>query len=240
MKISSKFKLLPDSIDIILPLYNSNSLLLCNGTLYECNFKGEKYSKHPSNLSGVHQIALIESADDVLLLMEDRKEIKRISNKRLVTTFVRTDNVEQWYNGVGGAAEQAYACIAHNTRYKGSEISLLDEFGRMLMSLDYHMPSLYRFTCLVFLDSYKRNKLLNVHTGKVEIIKFTQDYVCKKKTNTRATIDTTKTYSGSVGTNCVSTFKQMSQWIVGAISWWLCLTTTPFISWTSPCPSRSF
>lgn len=96
LKISSKFKLLPDSVDIILPLYNSNSLLLCNGTLYECNFKGEKYSKHPSNLSGVHQIALIESADDVLLLMEDRKEIKRISNKRLVTTFVRTDNVEQW------------------------------------------------------------------------------------------------------------------------------------------------
>lgn len=76
LKIWSNFKLLPDSIDYVLPLCNSKILFfVCKGTTYECDLKIGKYSKYRSKLSGVHQIALIESSGDVLLLMEDRIEI---------------------------------------------------------------------------------------------------------------------------------------------------------------------
>lgn len=105
LKISSTLKLLPHSIDHVLPLYNSKIFLLCKGTMYECDLKIEKYSKYRSKLSRVYQIALIESSGDVLLLMEDRKEIKRISNGSLVDTYVRMDDVEERYNWVGGAGE---------------------------------------------------------------------------------------------------------------------------------------
>lgn len=60
------------------------------------------------------QITLIPSCGDVLILMKGGKSIKRISNGKLVTTYVKTDNVKERYDGVGSTGEQAYACTVHD------------------------------------------------------------------------------------------------------------------------------
>lgn len=82
-----------------------------------------------------------------------------------MTTYVRKDDMEERYSRVGRPGEHDYACIAHEIRKSGTtylvpEISLLDEHGRVLMSLN--MPSLYRGTFQFILYSNEQNKYIKI------------------------------------------------------------------------------
>lgn len=110
------------------------------------------------------QITLIPSCGDVLLPMKNGNCIKRISNGKLLTTYAKTINESECYFGVGPAGKQAYACIVHDLdkRNWGSEkISLLDEFGRILLSLC--LPKYNLSTCHLMFSSDERNKLFRTY-----------------------------------------------------------------------------
>lgn len=144
------------------------------------------------------QITLIPSCGDVLILMKGGKSIKRISNGKLVTTYVKTDNVKERYHGVGSTGEQAYACTVHdmNVDKTGFEkMSLLDEFGRILMSLC--LPEILYPTCIsrMIFCSNERNKFFKTYEKTLQL-----DYINDDN------IKTAKSYNGSLGTSPVSAF----------------------------------
>lgn len=150
LKMSMKFKFCLHSIVNIVPLGNSKTLILIDETVYDCDVK--KRGVNPQLiLSNVLQITLIPSCGDVLLLMTDRKCIKRIASGKLQTTYAKTNDFCELYYGVGPAGKEAYACLAHDKDINSPElgtISLLDEYGRILMSvsLTEHLYS----TCRIF------------------------------------------------------------------------------------------
>lgn len=123
-------------IDNIVPLQNSKVLLLSNGTVFNTDFQKEELY-HESILWNVHQIALVQPCGDVLSLSKSRKDIQRIYRGSLVTRFINTKNDFERYECVGSAGDQAYACIVHSIKrgkYWITELSLVDEFGRILIS----------------------------------------------------------------------------------------------------------
>lgn len=160
LKMSMKFQFHSDSVTNIVPLENSKTLFLMNETVYICDVKKRGLNPHLI-LSNVLQITLIPSCGDVLLLMKNEKCIKRISNGKLVTTYAKTNNVNEFYYGVGPTGEQAYACILHDLnkcKWGNEKISLLDKFGRILMSLC--LPEHRYSTCRLIFCSDERNKFL--------------------------------------------------------------------------------
>lgn len=163
LKMSMKFKFRSDSVINIVPLENSNTFVLKKETVYDCNVK-KKGLNHQIIFSNVLQITLIPSCGDVLLPMKNGNCIKRISNGKLLTTYAKTINVSECYFGVGPAGKQAYACIVHDLdkRNWGSEkISLLDEFGRILLSLCLTKYNLS--TCRLMFSSDERNKFFRTY-----------------------------------------------------------------------------
>lgn len=99
LKMSMKFQFRSDSVANIVPLENSKTPFLMNETVYICDVKKKGLNAHLI-LSNVLQITLIPSCGDVLLLMNDEKCIKRISNGKLVTTYAATNNANEFYYGV--------------------------------------------------------------------------------------------------------------------------------------------
>lgn len=103
------------SIDNIVPLQNSEILLLSNGTVFNADVKKDE-PYHQNILTDGHQIALIQSSGDVLSWKKSRKAILRISRGSVFTTFISTKEGNESYECVGPAGEQAYACVVHSTK----------------------------------------------------------------------------------------------------------------------------
>lgn len=195
LKMSMKFKFCSDSIVNIVPLGNSKALILIKETVYDCNV--QKRGVNPQLiLSNVLQITLIPSCGDVLFLMKDRKCINRIATGKLQTTYTKTNNFCELYYGVGQAGEQAYACLAHdkNIYTPGmGKISLLDEYGRILMSVSLivHLTS----TCRLFFCSDERNKIFRIYEYTLYLDSINND-----------NIEAIKSNDGSVGTSPICAF----------------------------------
>lgn len=163
-----------------------------NETVYDCNVK--KIGLNPQLIL----TNVLSSCGDVLLLMKDGKCIKRISNGKLVTTYAKTNNVKEHYQGVGPAGEQAYACIVHDMNKDKSgfeKISLLDEFGRVLMSLCLPEILCSSRICRLNFCSGERNKFFRTFEKTVYLDHINND-----------SIKTVKTYNGSLGTSPLSAF----------------------------------
>lgn len=97
---------------------------------------------------------------------------------------------------MGSTGEQAYACIVHdmNVDKTGFEkMSLLDEFGRILMSLC--LPEILYPTCICRMSfcSDERNKFFKTYEKTLQL-----DYINDDN------IKTAKSYNGSLGTSPVS------------------------------------
>lgn len=169
LKMSMKFKFHSDSVINIVPLENSKTFVLINETVYDCN--AIKRGLNPQTiLSNVLQITLLPSCGGVLVLMTNGKCIKRISNGKLVTTCARTMKVCECYFGEGPAGKQAYACVVHDLDKRNSrseKMSLLDEFGRILLSLC--LPK-YILSTLIFFRTYKKTQC-NVTLSKTTKLK---------------------------------------------------------------------
>lgn len=106
---------------------------------------------------------LILFCGDVLLLMKNEKCIKCIFNGKLVIIYVKINNVNEFYYGVGLIGEQVYVCILYDLnkcKWGNEKIFFLDEFGRILMFfclLEY----CYLICCLIFCFD-ERNKFFRI------------------------------------------------------------------------------
>lgn len=157
--------------------------------------------------------------------MKDRKCIKRISNGKLVTTYAKTNNVNDLYYGVvpagkeAYAGKKAYACLAHDlktNKWGFVKIFLLDEFGRILMSVSF--PASIYSTCHLVFCSDERNKFFSTYEDTVYLDNIRNDK-----------IETIKSYDGSLGTIPIYEFIPKDL-----------LVAVPFTFWTRPRLFRSF
>lgn len=179
-------------------MQNSEILFLSDGKVFDIDVKKDE-SDHQNILPDVHQIALVHPCGDVLSLSKSRKNIKRISRGRLVTRFISTKEDNESYECVGPAGGQAYACIVHSTKRDYlwiTELSLLDEFGRILMSFSVGSSLVLRMKIRGFV-CFEENKFIIINDGKaVQATCSINDDSIKKD----------HIYSGSVGTNPASSF----------------------------------
>lgn len=155
-------------------------LLLSNGKVFNIDVKKDE-SDNQNILSDVHQIALVQSCGDVLSLSKSRKNIKRIFRGRLVTRFISTKEDNESYECVGPAGRQAYACIEHSTT-RGylwyTKLSLLDEFGRILMSFTLDSPLVLRMKIKGFV-CFEENKFIIIDDGKAVQASINDDSIKK-------------------------------------------------------------
>lgn len=145
----------------------------------------------------VHQIALVQPCGDVLSLSKSRKDIQRIYRGSLVTRFINTKNDYERYECVGSAGDQAYACIVHSIKrgkYWITELSLVDEFGRIMISFTLD-SSLVLWMKIKGFVCFEENKFIIIDDGKAAQAIINDPSIKKGHI-----------YSGSVGTNPASSF----------------------------------
>lgn len=150
------FTFASDSIDNVVPLQHSKTILLSKRIVYGCEIKKNGDLKHRSILTAVHQIVLIPSCRDVLAMLKDRKCINHISSGSLVDhnfceckAFLR--NVFMCRTRKRASI---YACVAHrcdvNLSFRDYKISVLDEFERILITFAMQLknsPNYHRKFC---------------------------------------------------------------------------------------------
>lgn len=195
LKMSMIFKFCSDSVENIVPLGDSKTLMLIQGKVCDCDVKTRDLHNQVI-LSNVLQISLIPSCGDVLSIMRDQKQIKRITKGKLVTTYAKSNNANEVIVGVGAAGEHAYACIAHdiNKNKCGFEkLTLLDEFGRILKSLNLEQDIFS--TCRLIFCSDEKSNFFRTYQTTVRLANIKED-----------NIKTVKTYRGFVGTSPLSAF----------------------------------
>ncbi|XP_065928448.1 uncharacterized protein [Magallana gigas] len=192
LKVSMKFTFASHSIDNIVPLQNSKTILLSKGTVYDCDLKNGDL-KHRSVLTDVQQIVLIRSCDDVLSLMKDGKCIKRISSGGLLTTYVSTKRSNEVFECVGPGGEQVYACVVHRLYENSScifyNVSLLDDFGSILMTFAVKLTYAGLHFRRIFVTD-KKTTFVKIGYRSVKLVYGNEE-----------TFYTAKTYRGSVGTS---------------------------------------
>lgn len=159
-----KFKFASGPVNNIIPVWN---LFLRKEKVAFYDFdvkKGTLNHRKKNILSGVHQIVLIPSCGDVLTLMNSLQRVVRITKGSMVTTYISTKNPNESYCCVGYAGKQAYACIVHlveKNNYWTTKLSLLDQFGRMLMSF-----ILQDFSRCIYMFNVKRRIFVSDQTSK--------------------------------------------------------------------------
>lgn len=191
-----KFKFASGPVNNIIPVRN---LLLRKEKVAFYDFdvkKGNLNHRMKNILSSVHQIVLIPSCGDVLTLMNSLQRIVRITKGWLVTTYISTKKPNERYSCVGYASKQAYACVVHEVEknnYWTSKLSLLDHFGRILMS----------FTLLDISNCIKKRIFVSDETNKFVTM---DERTVKLVECTRDIIKVIKAYRGCVGTSPAYSF----------------------------------
>lgn len=107
------FKFASGHINNIIPLRNSQILLLLKEKIAFYDFDLKKGHRLKDISSGVHQIVLIPSCGEVLSLMNSLQCILRITKGGLITKYISTKKHHERYSCVGYAGRQAYACVVH-------------------------------------------------------------------------------------------------------------------------------
>jgi hypothetical protein len=142
-------------------------------------------------LRKVHQVAPITAFGDVLCVMEDYKEIKRISDGNMVTTFVYTTQSNESFRAVGSGGRQAYACASQVQYLSISKcnhltINLFNDFGVVLKTFGFGTLINYLSNLNLMKISDENNCILTTSSA-VHFLDLQQRKV--------------KTYEGSIGTN---------------------------------------
>lgn len=151
------FTFASDSIDNVVPLQHSKTILLSKRIVYGCEIKKNGDLKHRSILTAEHQIVLISSCRDVLAMLKDRKCINHTRVEVWsIATFVSAKLSYETYLCVRRTRKRAsiYACVAHrcyvNLSFRDYKISVLDEFGRILNTFAMQLrnsPNYHRKFC---------------------------------------------------------------------------------------------
>ncbi|XP_061169158.1 uncharacterized protein LOC133178480 [Saccostrea echinata] len=144
------------SIQGIIPIDSINVVLQSSNTVYLCNFEGEKFSMS-TILECVHQIAHIPATGDILAIMEDQKQIRRITfNRNVITKFIYTDQTNDYFCCLTSGGKEAYACVViystTSARYSNSShINLLNDYGVILKKIQ---KSSYYYTRALYWEGY--------------------------------------------------------------------------------------
>lgn len=80
--------------------------------------KGTLNHRMKNILSSVHQIVVIPSSGDVLLLMNCLQRIFRFTKGDLITTYISTKKPNERYSCVGYAGKQAYMHVLYTKSRK--------------------------------------------------------------------------------------------------------------------------
>ena len=113
-------------------------------TLVLCDADMKEYGiKHSIIAHNVYQIAKCSSTGELLFLLNNKKEIKRLSTKNTTTTFVFTKAQKEMFCALNNGGNQAYACVLLRC-YKDDKmkdfntfICLLNEYGVTLKKYLY-------------------------------------------------------------------------------------------------------
>jgi hypothetical protein len=192
-------KFLTKPIDGIIPLPNLYAFLLSSKTVYLCNLNKGDFDAR-AILSSVHQIAHIPASGDVLCVMVGFSEIKRISNRKIITRFVHTTCSNDKLKSVSSGGIEAYACASQECNHSESAkvlytVNLFNESGVILKKFDYDS--------FMFWDTWREIRYTNKNTcvramsNRIELVDLQQR-------------ETIKTYKGSIGTNPGSRFRMMN------------------------------
>lgn len=191
-----KFKFASGPVNNIIPVRN---LLLRKEKIAFYDFdvkKGTLNHRMKNILSNVHQIALIPSCGDVLTLMNSFQRILRITKGGMVTTYISTKIPNESYCCVGNAGKQAYACVVHvveKNSYWTTKLSLLDQYGRILMS--FTLLDISKCINKRIFVSDEANKFVTIDERTVKVVECTRDIV-----------KVIKAYRGCVGTSPAYSF----------------------------------
>lgn len=149
---------------------------------YDFDLKKDHRLKDVS--SGVLQIVLIPACGEVLSLMNSLQCILRITKGGLITTYISTKKPHERYSCVGHAGKQACACVVHEAENNNNwtvELSLLDQFGRMLMSFNldfstYFKNIKFKIKRRIFVSG-ETNKFITMDESTVELVDITGNTV---------------------------------------------------------------
>lgn len=198
-----KFKFASGPVNNIIPVSN---LLLRKEKVAFYDFdvtKGTLNHRMKNILSSVHQIVLIPSCGDVLTLMNSLQCIVRITKGWLVTTYISTKKPNERFSCVGCAGKQAYACVVHEieeNNYWTTKLSLLDQFGRILMSFYLQCIlskyiNMFKIKRRIFVSD-ETNKFITMDEKTVELVDCTR-YMVEVVTAYRGCVGTSPAYSFS-------------------------------------------
>ena len=131
-------------IDDIVVFNERRIFILSRGTLFhsEATLNDNKIAQRIIK-EGVHQMAEISSTEDLLYLLEDKKEIGRISKRNTITKFMFTKVEEDEFCALNSGGYLAYACLMLRRRVWRSlvqydhYICLLNEYGVTLKKYSY-------------------------------------------------------------------------------------------------------
>ncbi|XP_062613656.1 uncharacterized protein LOC134275389 [Saccostrea cucullata] len=128
------------SIQGIIPIDSTSVVLQISNTVCRCNIEGEKFCKS-TILECVHQIAHIPASGDILAIMEDQKEIRRISTlkSKVITKFINTDQTKDYFCCLTAGGKEAYACVVIHSSYINSiasHVNLLNDDGVILKKIE--------------------------------------------------------------------------------------------------------
>ncbi|XP_078315706.1 uncharacterized protein LOC111129754 [Crassostrea virginica] len=128
-----------DCIDDIVVFDERRIFILSRGTLFLCETKLNDHEITQRIIKqGVYQIAHIRPTRDLLLLLENKKEIHRLSYRNIITKFTFMKTSEETFCALNSGGHNTYACLLlrckkYSHTYKlflyDHHICLLDEYG---------------------------------------------------------------------------------------------------------------
>lgn len=196
------FKFASGPINNIIPFKNSQILFLLKEKIAFYDFDLKKGHRLKDISSDVHQIVLIPSCGEVLSLMNCLQSILRITRGGKITTYITTKKPHERYSCVGYTGKQAYACVVHEAENNNNwtiDLSLLDQFGQILMSFNldfskYLKNRKFKIKRRIFVSN-ETYKFITIDESTVELVDGTGN-----------TAKVTKAYKGCVGTSPAYSF----------------------------------
>ncbi|XP_056016806.1 uncharacterized protein LOC125675625 [Ostrea edulis] len=198
-----RYRFREDSIKDIIPLQNLHTFLLSSGTVYLCDLNKDDFDAK-TILSEVHQIAHIPTSGDVLCLMKGFKEIKRIAVGNVVTTFLHFTGSSE-FTSVSSGGNETYACVSRKSDIHACILDIFNELGVILKTFNIYITTDDRWRLI------KKNKQQH-QFGNWRLMRTMNGRYCiRTQSNIVQLInlklgETTKTYTGSVGTDPGSRF----------------------------------
>ncbi|XP_078314894.1 uncharacterized protein LOC144619775 [Crassostrea virginica] len=195
-------------IDDIMVFHERKIFILSGGTLFHCETNLNDYNITQSYIikKGVYRIAEISSTGDLLCLLNNKKEIHRLSNRNIFTKFIFTTAALETVCALNSGGYHTYACLMlrcqryeYSTFQYDNYICLLNEYGVTLKKYPYLLGD-SRYT------TYTNWRLLSA----LDL----NNYIILRERQTVEKIDTKSnkiksTYSGAIGISPESQFSPL-------------------------------